>query len=119
MTKQITKNTIKCLKCGDSIESKHQHDFQWCKCGAVFVDGGLTYRRIGGDLDMMQNECEVVDVWEDGDKIRCIDGSKQKTLELGKVYTADTSMNTTEDRVYIKENKRFSFLKSRFKLLEE
>ena len=45
--------------------------------------------------------------------------SKQKTLELGKVYTVDTSMNTTEDRVYIKENKRFSFLKSRFKLLEE
>ena len=45
-------------------------------------------------------------MWEDGDKIRCIDGSKQKTLELGKVYTVDTSMNTTEDRVYIKENKR-------------
>ena len=36
---------------------------------------------------------------------------------LGKVYTVDTSMNTTEDRVYIKENKRFSFLKSRFELV--
>lgn len=45
------------------------------------------------------------------------DGSKQKTLELGKVYTVDTSMNTTEDMVYAKENKRFSFLKSRFKLV--
>ena len=36
---------------------------------------------------------------------------------LGKVYTVDTSMNTIEDRVYIKENKRFSFLKSRFELV--
>mgnify|MGYP000361289227 CR=1 FL=1 len=76
------------------------------------------YIRLVGDLDMMQDECKYADVWEDGDKIRCIDGSKQKTLELGKVYTVDTSMNTTEDRVYIKENKRFSFLKSRFKLVE-
>ena len=118
MTKQITKNAIKCLKCGDIIESKHQHDFQWCKCLAVFVDGGLTYRRIGGDFGMIQDMCEYDIVWEHGDKIRCIDGSKQKTLELGKVYTVDTSMNTTDGRVYIKENKRFSFLKSRFKLVE-
>ena len=49
----------------------------------------------------------------------CCGGGKQKTLELGKVYTVDTSMNTTEDRVYVKENKRFSFLKSRFELVEE
>ena len=67
---------------------------------------------------MIEYMSERIEVWEDGDKIRCIDGSKQKTLELGKVYTVDTSMNTTEDRVYVKENKRFSFLKSRFKLLE-
>ena len=62
--------------------------------------------------------CERIEVWEDGDKIRCIDDSEQNTLKLNEVYTVDTSMNTTEDRVYIKENKRFSFLKSRFKLLE-
>ena len=119
MTKKLIKNKLKCLYCNDIIESKHQHDFRWCKCQSVFIDGGLEYRRIGGDLSVIQDMCEVVDVWDDGDKIRCIDGSKQKTLELGKVYTVDTSMNTTEDRVYIKENKRFSFLKSRFKLVEE
>ena len=67
---------------------------------------------------MMQDMCEYVEMWEDGDKIRCINDSEQKTLELGKVYTVDTSINTTEDRVYIKENKRFSFLKSRFELVE-
>ena len=62
---------------------------------------------------------QAVGITVNGDKVRCVDGSKQKTLELGKVYTVDTSMNTTEGRVYIKENKRFSFLKSRFKLVEE
>ena len=59
-----------------------------------------------------------VDVWEDGDKIRCIDDSEQSTLKLNEVYTVDTSMNTTDNRVYVKENKRFSFLKSRFELVE-
>ena len=118
MTKKLTKNKWKCLYCNDIIESKHQHDFTTCKCGKTSIDGGTSYIRLVGDLDMMQNMCEYIEMWEDGDKIRCIDGSKQKTLELGKVYTVDTSMNTTEDRVYIKENKRFSFLKSRFELLE-
>ena len=82
------------------------------------IDGGTSYIRLVGDLDMIQDKCEYFEVWEDGDKIRCIDGSKQKTLELGKVYTVDTSMNTTDNRVYVKENKRFSFLKSRFELVE-
>ena len=61
--------------------------------------------------------CEYVEVWEDGDKIRCIDSSEQNTLKLNEVYTVDTSINTTDNRVYVKENKRFSFLKSRFKLV--
>ena len=115
MVKKLIKNAFKCLYCNDIIESKHRHDFRTCKCGMSSCDGGESYIRLIGDLNMI----EYVDVWEDGDKIRCIDGSKQKTLELGKVYTVDTSMNTTEDRVYVKENKRFSFLKSRFELVEE
>ena len=118
MTKKLIKNRWKCLYCNGIIESKHQHDYTTCKCGKSSCDGGASYIRLIGDLDMMQNMCEYVEVWEDGDKIRCIDGSKQKTLEFGKVYTVDTSMNTTDNRVYVKENKRFSFLKSRFELVE-
>ena len=118
-TKKLIKNAIKCLKCNDVVESKHKHGFKWCGCGTVFVDGGLTYRRIGGDLDMIQDMCERIEVLEDGDKIRCIDDSQQNTLKLNEIYTVDTSMNTTENRVYVKENKRFSFLKNRFELVEE
>ena len=39
---------IKCKKCGEIIESTYRHDFKMCKCGAIFIDGGNDYTRIGG-----------------------------------------------------------------------
>ena len=42
-------NRIKCAKCGDLLHSKHVHDFVACSCGAVFVDGGDEYCRVGGN----------------------------------------------------------------------
>ena len=39
----IRTNKVRCKHCGDVIESKHRHDFVWCKCGKVAVDGGLSY----------------------------------------------------------------------------
>lgn len=38
---------IRCLECGDIIESKHRHDFVRCSCGNAFVDGGSDYLRFG------------------------------------------------------------------------
>ena len=47
---KIISNKIKCLKCGDVIESKHVHDFVSCTCGAVSVDGGRDYlKRCGSE----------------------------------------------------------------------
>ena len=44
----ILANKVRCKKCGDVIESKHRHDFVWCKCRAVAVDGGRDYlKRVG------------------------------------------------------------------------
>ena len=49
---QIRTNKIKCKKCGDIIESINVHDFKWCSCGAVAVDGGREYlRRVGNEDD--------------------------------------------------------------------
>ena len=48
--KKIIINKIKCKKCGEIIESTHRHDFKFCKCGAVAVDGGYDYLRRCGDL---------------------------------------------------------------------
>ena len=39
----ITYNAIKCVHCGEVIESRHRHDYVTCKCGKVSVDGGKSY----------------------------------------------------------------------------
>lgn len=41
-------NKAQCKKCKDIIESTFRHDFVQCKCGAIFVDGGIDYLRRGG-----------------------------------------------------------------------
>lgn len=59
--RKLVKNCIKCTKCGDVIESKYTHDFRWCNCKNIFVDGGLEYSRIGGaalDDNSYENLCE-------------------------------------------------------------
>jgi len=48
MKNKIIRNRGRCLICNTIIESKHRHDFVWCKCGAVAVDGGNDYlKRVG------------------------------------------------------------------------
>jgi len=43
-----TRNRIKCLECGDVLESKHIHDYIECGCeNHAFTDGGPVYRRWG------------------------------------------------------------------------
>lgn len=49
---------------------------------------------------------------EIGDKIRCVDASKQSILKEGHIYTVMSI--DRENRVFIEEHKRFSFLKDRF-----
>jgi hypothetical protein len=41
----IVRNSVRCLGCGDEIVSGHRHDFKYCSCGAVAVDGGQAYTR--------------------------------------------------------------------------
>lgn len=49
---KIKHNKISCNKCGDVVESTHVHDFKYCKCGNIAVDGGREYlRRIGAIYD--------------------------------------------------------------------
>lgn len=63
---RITVNKIRCNKCGDVIESDSVHDFKFCKCGAIAVDGGHEYLRRCGNLEDITDlsECEAVDLSE-------------------------------------------------------
>ena len=41
----IKQNKIQCTHCNDIIESTHVHDFKYCSCKKVAVDGGKEYLR--------------------------------------------------------------------------
>jgi len=44
-TERVIHNKAQCLICKDIIESTHRHDFKWCKCNTLAVDGGHDYTR--------------------------------------------------------------------------
>ena len=48
---KILVNKIQCNKCKDIIESKYVHDFKWCSCKSIAVDGCLEYLRRVGNLE--------------------------------------------------------------------
>ena len=58
-------NRIRCAKCRDLLHSKYRHDFQQCKCSAVFVDGGDDYCRMGGETE------DIIIVADDGTETPC------------------------------------------------
>ena len=44
------RHAVQCMKCLETIESTHPHDFKWCLCKTVGIDGGLSDgNRILGD----------------------------------------------------------------------
>ena len=70
---KIVENKIKCNECLDIIESKHTHDFKWCKCGTVAVDGGKSYLKRCGyqqhwtELSVVEQEERAPYEWEVND----------------------------------------------------
>jgi hypothetical protein len=57
---RIIRNAARCKRCGDEIESRHRHDWVACRCGAIFVDGGTSYRRAGGAVDAFEDLLEEI-----------------------------------------------------------
>ena len=52
---------IKCKKCGDIIYSRATHDFRWCSCENIAIDGGFDYTKITGDIDNVENVILTMD----------------------------------------------------------
>ncbi|WP_446686406.1 DUF7695 domain-containing protein [Paenibacillus eucommiae] len=60
---RILVNKVRCKQCLQEVVSETTHDFQKCKCGKVGVDGGKSYLRRVGELDLI----EELSVWEEVD----------------------------------------------------
>lgn len=57
---------LKCLKCGDIVYSRANHDCHFCSCRAVMVDAGPGYGRAGGEMKNMESvQIEVKATVED------------------------------------------------------
>lgn len=56
---KIIINKIKCKKCGEVIESKHVHDFKYCMCKSIAVDGGKEYLKRLGNLEDFEELSKV------------------------------------------------------------
>lgn len=66
----IISNQVKCLSCEDTPFSGSVHDFKYCKCGAIAVDGGQEYLRRVGEINNIEEMSisapdEVVDALKD------------------------------------------------------
>lgn len=59
--KKIIRNRIRCVHCGDIIESKSVHDYVPCSCGACAVDGGCEYLRRTGSISDFEELSEIED----------------------------------------------------------
>jgi len=57
---KIIRNSVKCLLCLEEIESVHRHDFKFCKCGNIAVDGGKDYLKRSGNW----GKCEDTSIVE-------------------------------------------------------
>lgn len=47
---------IKCLKCGDIIESDGKGKWVECSCHSCYIDETEYYCRVGGDFDKLEVE---------------------------------------------------------------
>lgn len=39
--------TATCPKCNETLYSRAPHDFRYCSCRSIWVDGGLSHPRVG------------------------------------------------------------------------
>ena len=54
------RHAILCKLCNDTIDSKDDHDYKMCGCGAVGIDGGLQGRVIGNCYEDRSVFCAFV-----------------------------------------------------------
>jgi len=75
MKKLIMKKiAIICPSCKDVIYSRARHDFHYCSCGEVSIDGGFDYMKIGfkdifpekTEIELNISEQELYDDWNHG-----------------------------------------------------
>lgn len=87
--KKILINKARCPNCLDEIESTHRHDFVWCRCGSLAVDGGKDYLKRMGDIHNYQDLSEYARCKKCGTDIEYLSGFSHPNNPLIKPYIKD------------------------------
>lgn len=61
---RLRRNAVRCLRCGDVVDSTSLHQIARCSCGAVTVDGGLEYAKriwVGGAPEEVFDELSEIE----------------------------------------------------------
>ena len=81
---------ITCPLCHCTIYSRARHDFRYCKCGAVSIDGGFNYTKCAWD-DKRVFMPETHDLFVDTTKEMLYEDWNQRTDKFGLIESKKES----------------------------
>lgn len=102
---KIVSNKIRCLWCGDILESFSVHDFKGCRCGKCFTDGGLEYVRRGFDGDKPEDVYEDLSVYYDPETKRSLTAKEANAKDIPQTDTEEATSPTTDIPEVTEESK--------------
>lgn len=79
---KIVSNKIRCLWCGEVLESFSVHDFKRCRCGKCFTDGGLEYLHRGFEGDKPEDVYEDLSVYYDPETKRSVTAKEANAKDI-------------------------------------
>jgi hypothetical protein len=79
---KIVSNKIRCLWCGEVLESFSVHDFKRCRCGKCFTDGGLEYLHRGFEGDKPEDIYEDLSVYYDPETKRSLTAKEANVKDI-------------------------------------
>lgn len=62
MVLPIVATGLMCPKCDDIIFSRANHDYHYCTCGSISIDGGFEYLRFGWANDINLDDIIRVEI---------------------------------------------------------
>lgn len=57
--RKIIVNKVRCKKCDDIIESLDTHDFKYCSCASIALDGGKEYQKVLWGINATEKVADV------------------------------------------------------------
>ena len=87
ITTKTKVNALECPTCGDLIYSRDRHDFHYCSCEEIAVDGGFDYLRIAFKKVLPK----TVRIYVDATKEELFEDWNQRINKFGVIKSLTTN----------------------------